>query len=117
MNTAYYRFMLTYDSLSSLARIHAPLLILYGELDFMAPKIVFPPIKKAMEQSKNKDCTILELPKINHAFQTGITGSLAEYAAIKETIAPTVLQTISRTTTSKTTKTTVKTIQRMLDSV
>jgi len=95
MNSVYYRFMLKYDSLSALARIHGPLLVLYGELDFMAPEIVIPPIKMAMEKSKNRDYTILELPKINHSLQTGVTGSLAEYATIQETIAPLALQTIS----------------------
>lgn len=49
----------------------------------------------AMAKSKNRVYTILELPKINHSLQTGVTGSLAEYATIQETIAPLALQTIS----------------------
>jgi len=41
------------------------------------------------------NATLLELPKLNHLFQTCQTGSIAEYAAIEETIAPSVLNLIS----------------------
>ncbi len=95
MNSAYYRFMLTYDSFLALANINTPLLALYGGLDFMAPEIVFPYIKSAMEQAGNRHSTIIELPMLNHSFQTAISGAIEEYATIKETIAPVVLQVIS----------------------
>lgn len=95
MNSAYYRFFLTYDSSVALAHIHVPLLAIYGELDFMAPHLMLPFIRASMEQAKNKDYTALELPKLNHSLQTCQTGAMAEYATIKETIAPIALNAMS----------------------
>lgn len=95
MNSISYRFMLMYDSFAALAQIKVPLLAIYGEYDFMAPHIVFPFIEEAMLQAKNRDYTILELPGLNHSFQTCKTGAMAEYATIEEVIAPLALQTMS----------------------
>ncbi len=95
MNSIYYRFMLTYDSLSVLSQIKIPILVIYGELDFMAPHIILPLIRKAIQQAGNKSNAVLELPKLNHSLQTGKTGSMAEYATIKEAIAPMALSVIS----------------------
>src|SRR5690606_16514743 len=63
MNSPYYRFMLTYDAAKALAHIKVPLLAINGELDFMAPCIVFPFIQNAMAAGNNKNYTTLELPK------------------------------------------------------
>ena len=54
-----------------------------------------PAISKALEESGNKDFTIIELPKLNHFFQTSETGSIAEYEKIEETISPSVLNLIT----------------------
>jgi len=93
MNNAYYRSFIGDDAMIKLAQIHVPLLAIYGELDFMKPNITF--IHKAMEQAKNKDYTIVELPKLNHALQTCQTGAIIEYHTIQETIAPIALDAIS----------------------
>jgi len=95
MNSPYYRFMLTYDAAQALAHIQAPLLAINGELDFMAPRLVFPFIHTAMTRGNKKNYITLELSKLNHAFQTCATGAMAEYATIEETISPIALKTIS----------------------
>jgi uncharacterized protein len=94
-NSPWYRFLLTYNSSAALARITIPLLAFYGERDFMAPHLMLPFIRMAMEKSGNKDYTLLALPNLNHSMQTCVTGAIAEYATITETIAPVALQTIT----------------------
>ena len=43
----------------------------------------------------NKNLTALELPKLNHLFQTSTTGAFSEYDKIEETVAPLALNTMS----------------------
>ena len=45
--------------------------------------------------ANNKDVTLVELPGLNHLFQTAPTGAVSEYADIDETLAPIALNTIS----------------------
>jgi hypothetical protein len=78
--------------------MRVPVLVLNGELDLqVSSKQNLPVISKALEESGNKDFTIIELPKLNHFFQTCETGSIAEYAKIEETISPSVLNLIAKT--------------------
>ena len=95
-NSAWFRFSLTYDPASTLRKVRIPVLALNGELDTsVSPKQNLPSIAKALEEAGNKDYKILELPKLNHAFQTCQTGSPKEYAIIDETISPVVLNLMS----------------------
>jgi hypothetical protein len=48
-----------------------------------------------LNEAQNPDFTIIQFPKLNHLFQTCLTGSIREYGEIEETIAPHVLETIS----------------------
>lgn len=91
-----YRFFLTYDPIPMLETIKIPLLVIAGNHDLTtAPSKIFPILERAFKTSKHKDYTIIELPNLNHLFQTCKTGALAEYATITETIAPIALHTIS----------------------
>jgi hypothetical protein len=54
-----------------------------------------PAIRKALEEGGNKHFEIVELPGLNHLFQTAKTGSPNEYAQIEETIAPVALDTMT----------------------
>lgn len=47
--------------------------------------------EERVKEAGNKDYTIIELPKLNHAFQTCVIGSWAEYEQNEETIAPSAL--------------------------
>ena len=38
----------------------------------------------------------MQLPGLNHLFQTSQTGAVAEYGQIEETIAPVALETMSK---------------------
>jgi len=52
--------------------------------------------RAAFAASGNTRTEVIELPGLNHLFQTAKTGSPAEYARIDETIAPIALDTIAR---------------------
>jgi len=98
VNTKWFRYYLTFDPSIPLKQMRVPVLVLNGELDLqVSSKQNLPVISKALEESGNKDFTIIELPKLNHFFQTCETGSIAEYAKIEETISPSVLNLIAKT--------------------
>jgi hypothetical protein len=96
VNTKWFRYFLTYDPRISLKQVRVPVLALNGELDLqVSSKQNLPVIAKALAEAGNKDFSIIELPQLNHFFQTCETGSIAEYAKIEETISPTVLNLIA----------------------
>jgi len=51
-------------------------------------------IAHALRAAAHRDFTILELPALNHLFQTCTTGEAYEYPVIEETFAPIALDTI-----------------------
>ncbi len=65
------------------------------DLQVAPPKQNLAVIEKALKAGGNKDFTTLELPKLNHLFQTSETGAPSEYGKIEETISPTVLDLIA----------------------
>lgn len=104
-NTNWFRYFLTYDPAIALTQVKVPVLILNGELDLqVSPKQNLPAIEKALKVAGNEDYTILELPKLNHLFQTCETGSVTEYQAIEETLAPIALSAMSEWILERTSK-------------
>ncbi len=95
-NVEWFRYYLTLDPFIALKQMRVPALVLNGELDLqVSSKQNLPVISKALEESGNKNFTIIELPKLNHFFQTCEIGSIAEYAKIEETLSPSVLNLIT----------------------
>ncbi len=96
MTSPGYRFFLTYDPAPVLEAIKVPVLAMVGERDLTtSPGKIFPVLRRAFETSGHKDYMMVELPHLNHVFQTCETGALSEYATIKETMSPSALKTIS----------------------
>jgi pimeloyl-ACP methyl ester carboxylesterase len=92
----WFRYFLAYDPAPTLAKVQCPVLAINGELDQqVSPKQNLPPIRKAFEDGHNKDFEVLELPGLNHLFQTAKTGSPSEYAVIEETMSPKALDIIT----------------------
>lgn len=86
----WFRYFLNYDPVPNLARITVPVLAINGSLDRQVPAgDNLAAIRKAT--AANKDVTIVELPGLNHLFQTAKTGGLGEYQQIEETFAPAAL--------------------------
>jgi len=96
-NSPWYRFFFSYDPTSTLKNNTIPTLTINGDLDFIASsKVILPIVTQALKESENSDFTVLELPNMNHWFQTCKTGAMAEYGTIEETISPEVLQLITQ---------------------
>ena len=51
-------------------------------------------LQAALKAGGNKDFTVMELPGLNHLFQTCKTGTVVEYGEIEETFNPAALELI-----------------------
>jgi uncharacterized protein len=90
----WFAYFLRYDPVPNLSRIKVPVLALNGSLDQQVPANEnLPAVRAALKA--NRDVTIVELPGLNHLFQTAQTGGVGEYRDIEETIAPRVLETMA----------------------
>lgn len=84
------RWFLSYDPRPTLANVRCPVLAIGGSKDLQVPATVnLAGIKAALHA--NPDATIVEVPGLNHLFQTASTGSVSEYAEIEETVSPIAL--------------------------
>ena len=91
----WFEYFLTYDPRPTLTRVQCSVLAMIGEKDLQVPpKENLAAIKEALEKGGNKDYTVLELPGLNHLFQSAQTGAVSEYAKIEETISPSALEII-----------------------
>jgi pimeloyl-ACP methyl ester carboxylesterase len=89
-NSPWFRYFFRYDPAPNLRLIRVPVLAMNGSLDRQVlPTENLAAIKAALKD--DRDVTIVELPGLNHLFQTARTGSLGEYADIEETVAPVAL--------------------------
>lgn len=93
LTSEWFRGLASYDPGPALRRLHAPVLALVGSKDRQVPADQNIPALRA-NLKDNPKATVLELPGLNHLFQTAPTGAVGEYADISETIAPSALQTI-----------------------
>ena len=94
LSSGWMRTLVDYDPGPTLAKVKCPILALNGSKDLQVPpEQNLPAIRGATKA--NKDVTILELPSLNHLFQTAKTGAVGEYADIEETVAPVALDTMS----------------------
>ncbi|MFO7692750.1 MAG: alpha/beta fold hydrolase [Vicinamibacterales bacterium] len=90
------RFFATYDPAPALTKVRCPVLAIAGSLDLQVlPAQNLPAIGAALKQGGNEHHTVLELPGLNHLFQSARTGLPAEYAQIEETMAPAALDAIA----------------------
>ncbi|HHI79626.1 MAG TPA: alpha/beta fold hydrolase [Planctomycetes bacterium] len=89
----WFRAFVRFDPRPYLAKLDRPILVLNGSKDVQVlAEQNLPVFRKLL--ARNKDATIIELPGLNHLFQTCKTGDLGEYGKIEETMAPKVLKTI-----------------------
>ena len=80
----WFRFFLSHDPQATLAKVDCPILAVNGSLDLqVTSEENLAGIKEAT--AHNDQVTIKEFPKLNHLFQTAVTGSFSEYAKIEET--------------------------------
>jgi pimeloyl-ACP methyl ester carboxylesterase len=93
LSSPWYRFFIAYDPRIALSRVRVPILAINGSKDTqVVASLNLPAIAEATKA--NGDVTIVELPGLNHLFQTAGTGAPSEYGQIPETLAPAALSTI-----------------------
>ncbi len=96
-NLPWMRHALRLEPLEALQRIRTPFLALNGSLDVQTvAKSNLALMSEVLKASGHADFQVIELPGLNHLFQTCSTGDVYKYPAIEETFAPLALQTISR---------------------
>ena len=90
---AWQRAFLNHDPADYLGDVDQPVLALNGSLDL---QVVPGPNLAGIEAglAHNGDVTLMELPGLNHMFQTAQTGTIPEYAQIEETFNPEALTLI-----------------------
>lgn len=94
--TPWMRYFVKYDTRQALRQVRVPVLALGGSLDTQVPaKEDLAGIDATLSAAGNRDYRVVELPGLNHLFQTAKTGLPAEYGSIDETIAPNVLELIA----------------------
>ncbi len=92
----WFYFLVTHDPRETLRQVRCPVLALNGDLDVqVVAQVNLPAIEQALREGGNPDFTVLELPGLNHLFQTAQTGNIGEYAFIDETMAPMALETMA----------------------
>ncbi len=95
-SSRWFRELLTYDPHATLAQVKCPVLAINGEKDIqVAAKENLAGIRQALADGGNKDVTTLELPGLNHLFQTCTTGTIGEYSKIEETFSPAAMKVVS----------------------
>jgi fermentation-respiration switch protein FrsA (DUF1100 family) len=91
----WFRFFLTYDPRPILNQVRVPVLAMNGDKDLQVPaRENLEEIEAALREGGNSDFSIVELPNLNHFFQTSATGSLSEYSTLEETFAPVALKVL-----------------------
>ncbi len=96
IRSPWFRYFLTYDPAIALRRVRCPVLALIGEKDLqVSARQNLPAIRKALAAGGNRRFEAVELPGLNHLFQTARTGNIDEYGQIEETISPVALEKIA----------------------
>jgi len=92
----WFRNFIQYDPYPTLTKVKCPVLAINGEKDLQVPpKENLSAIENALKEGGNKDYKIVEMPGLNHLFQTCETGSPSEYSKIEETFSPDAMKVIA----------------------
>jgi uncharacterized protein len=94
-NFNWLKFFNAFNPVQAIRKIKIPLLALFSETDvYVSAKQNKIPCIKALEESGNKDYTVIQFPDLNHRFQVCKICTEKEYEDIEETMSPEVLKTI-----------------------
>lgn len=93
----WFRYFISFEPEEHLKKVACPVLAINGELDLQVPaKENLAGIEAALKAGGNTNFEIVEMPKLNHLFQTTETGATSEYPQIEETFNETAMERISK---------------------
>ncbi|HEY8005026.1 MAG TPA: alpha/beta fold hydrolase [Phenylobacterium sp.] len=93
-SSPWYRWFIAYDPRPTLRQLRIPVLAIDGDKDVQVVAAQnLPSIREALKDDPKAQ--VVELPGLNHLFQTAGTGAPSEYAQIEETIAPAALDLVT----------------------
>jgi uncharacterized protein len=96
MTSPWFTYFVKYDPYPELTKVKVPVLAIVGENDLQVPpKENLDAIEKALKEGGNDNYKLVEMPGLNHLFQTSTTGALSEYSKIDETFSPDAMQIIA----------------------
>ncbi len=92
---SWYHAQVSLDGGAILAQVQVPVLALTGSKDRtnLASQNL-PAIRSALVRARNPDFEVIEVPGLNHVFQTAVEGGIAEYGQLDESFSPIALQLI-----------------------
>jgi pimeloyl-ACP methyl ester carboxylesterase len=103
MGGPWFRYFLLHDPRPVLRRVRQPVLALNGEIDLQVPSAVnLTAVESALREGGNTDVTAVEIPRLNHLFQTAVSGIPAEYGQLRETMSPVAMDRIAEWILEKT---------------
>ncbi len=93
--TPWWKFFVTFDPATALARTTWPVLAIFGGKDVQVPPSLHrPAVEKAL--SENPRVKILEYPAANHLFQVANTGQVGEYPTLEKALVPGLLDDVTK---------------------
>lgn len=96
ITSPWFLYFVRYDPYPELKKVDVPVLAVIGEKDLQVPaKEDLALIEGALKAGGNKNYKVLELPGLNHLFQTAVTGRVTEYGTIEETFSPSAMEIIA----------------------
>ena len=94
--TDWFRYFISFEPAGYLKKTKCPVLAINGSLDLQVPaKKDLAGIEAALKAGGNTDFEIVEMPGLNHLFQTAETGAVSEYAQIEETFNEAAMERIA----------------------
>jgi pimeloyl-ACP methyl ester carboxylesterase len=96
MNGIWYKYFLGFNPQPYLEKLSCNVLALNGSKDIQVlPASNLAGIKTFLQKSKSKHYEVIEMPGLNHLFQTCKTCNVAEYAELEESFSPAALEVIA----------------------
>jgi pimeloyl-ACP methyl ester carboxylesterase len=96
MKSPWMRAFLVFDPATVLAKVHCPVLAMFGGRDTQVPiDLNRAPLEAALTAAGNRAVTIKTYPDANHLFIKAVTGSVAEYPALEKTFVPGLLDDLA----------------------
>lgn len=94
-NLPWMRFFIAYDPSQDLSKVACAVLAVNGSKDTQVNAVEnLAKINEVLAKSGNKHFEVKSIPGLNHLLQTAVTGDLAEYEKIDETMSPVALNII-----------------------